>query len=101
MAHMLRCTTHLYKKLHWGPQHTDRASIPQNHVFYGGRQAWDLPWDVGLPAPPCLTQVLQNGASLQKEWVNVYVCCRRGGGGGVQVRWIGKKAVLKIEDSVR
>ena len=38
--------------------------VPQDHRLDGAREARHLPGDVGLPAPPGLGQVLQDGAGL-------------------------------------
>ena len=38
--------------------------VANNHVLDGDWQAWNLPWDVGLPAAPGFTQVLQNCLGL-------------------------------------
>ena len=38
--------------------------VAKDHVFHGDRQAGNLPWNVCLPAPPRLGQVLQDGPLL-------------------------------------
>ena len=38
--------------------------IPQDHVLYSCGEARYFPWDVGFPAAPSLTQMLQDGTSF-------------------------------------
>lgn len=38
--------------------------VTKNHVLDRDGQAWHLPWNVGLPASPCLRQMLKNRSGL-------------------------------------
>ena len=64
-----------------GPPISLGLDIADDHILNRYGQAWDLPRDIGLPAAPCLTQMLQDGLrlvcfhTLRHHVVNVFNHC--------------------------
>lgn len=75
-----------------GPPISFSLHISQNHILNRGGQTWHFPWNVGLPTPPGLTEVLQNSPCLVLfDSLRHHICKLR-----ENIQYISSKRVLTV-----